>query len=86
MKRNIKKRNKKQNRDMKLDFDDETMDDVFCFIAGYTSGGVPYGTTFEEVGIDPSLPFEEKVRLYNTKALKDKSKTKKQGNNIELPF
>ena len=35
----------------------EDCDDRFAFIAGYTSGGVPYGTTWEEIGIDPELPF-----------------------------
>ena len=39
-------------------------DDSFSFIAGYTSGGAAYGTTWEDVGIDSELPFEEKVRLY----------------------
>ena len=39
----------------------EDCDDWFAFIAGYTSGGAPYGTTWEEMGIDPELPFEEKV-------------------------
>lgn len=39
----------------------EDCDDRFAFIAGYTSGGVPYGTTWEKIGIDPELPFEEKV-------------------------
>lgn len=43
---------------------DDMMDDTFSFIAGYTAGGAPYGVTWEEVGIDPDLPFEEKVRLY----------------------
>ena len=41
----------------------ESCDDRFAFIAGYTSGGAPYGTTWEEMGIDPSLPFSEKVSL-----------------------
>ena len=27
--------------------------DHFCFIAGYTSGGAPYGVTWEEMGLDP---------------------------------
>ena len=40
------------------------MDDTFAFIAGYTPGGAPYGVTWEQVGIDSELPFEEKVRLY----------------------
>lgn len=39
----------------------EDCDDRFAFIAGYTSGGAPYGTTWEEIGIDPELLFEEKV-------------------------
>ena len=41
----------------------ENMDDTFSFIAGYTSGGAAYGVTWEEAGIDPELPFEEKVAL-----------------------
>ena len=40
------------------------MDGTFAFIAGYTSGGAPYGLTWEQVGIESDLPFEEKVRLY----------------------
>ncbi len=28
-------------------------DDTFFFIAGYTSGGVPYGLTWEEMGLEP---------------------------------
>ena len=28
-------------------------DDRFFFIAGYTSGGAPYGVTWEEMGLDP---------------------------------
>ena len=35
-------------------------DGRFAFIAGYTDGGAPYGVMWEEVGIDPRLPFEEK--------------------------
>lgn len=48
------------------DFDD-FMDDTFAFIAGYTAGGFPYGTTWEALGIDPALPLEEKQRLYDEK-------------------
>lgn len=40
------------------------MDGTFAFIAGYTSGGAPYGVTWEQVGIDSDLPFNEKIRLY----------------------
>ena len=43
---------------------DPVMDDTFAFIAGFTSGGAPYGLTWEDVGIDSDLPFDEKVRLY----------------------
>lgn len=35
-------------------------DDRFYFIAGYTSGGAPYGVTWEEMGLSPwELPGEE---------------------------
>ena len=39
--------------------------DLLHFIAEYTDGGAPYGVMWEEVGIDPGLPFKEKVRLYH---------------------
>ena len=54
----------KKNKSKEPDFDDFGMDDTFSFIAGYTSCGYPYGTKCEEVGINPSLPFEEKINLY----------------------
>ena len=47
----------------------EECDDRFAFIAGYTDGGAPYGVMWEEVGIDPGLPFEEKVKLYHMQML-----------------
>jgi len=31
----------------------DLQDDTFFFIAGYTSGGAPYGTTWEEMGLEP---------------------------------
>ncbi|MBQ6393366.1 MAG: hypothetical protein IJH60_07615 [Eubacterium sp.] len=40
------------------------MNGDFAFIAGYTSGGAPYGVRWEDVGISSDLPFEEKVQLY----------------------
>lgn len=40
------------------------MDDCFAFIAGYTSGGAPYGLTWEDVGIPSDLPYNVKVKLY----------------------
>ena len=48
---------KKQNESIQLD-----CDDTFALIVGYTSGGVPYGTTWEQMGVDPELPYEEKVK------------------------
>lgn len=42
----------------------EYMDDYFAFIAGYTSGGAPYGLTWEDVGIPSDLPYDEKIQLY----------------------
>lgn len=59
-----KKLTKEQRRQMVLDeLYGESCDDRFAFIAGFTSGGAPYGTTWEEMGIDPLLPFSEKVSL-----------------------
>ena len=57
--KHLQKAKKEQERLSELYGD--TCDDHFAFIAGYTSGGAPYGSTWEEMGIDPSLSFEEKV-------------------------
>lgn len=43
----------------------EDCDGRFAFIAGYTDGGASYGVMWEEAGIDPGLPFEEKVKRYH---------------------
>ncbi len=40
-------------------------DGYFAFIAGCTSGGAPFGVTWEELGIDPDLSMEEKHRLWD---------------------
>lgn len=42
-------------------------DENFSYIAGYTSNGFAYGTTWEEEGIDPYLSFEEKVKKLDEK-------------------
>ena len=31
----------------------EDQDETFYYIAGYTSGGAPYGVTWEEMGMSP---------------------------------
>lgn len=33
----------------------EDQDDTFYYIAGYTSGGAPYGVTWEEMGLEPGM-------------------------------
>lgn len=47
----------RQKKIEKLKEEYKECNDEFSFIAGYTSGGVPYGTTWEEEGIDSDLPF-----------------------------
>lgn len=59
-----KKRKKKRNTAAVYEDLYSDMDGTFAFIAGYTSGGAPYGVTWEQVGIDSELPFDEKVRFY----------------------
>ena len=34
-------------------------DDTFFYIAGYTSGGAPYGVTWEEMGLEPWQALED---------------------------
>ena len=57
----------KKKKKVVSDYDDtfDFMDDRFAFIAGYTSGGAPYGVQWEDVDIPPELPFEVKMALYN---------------------
>jgi RimJ/RimL family protein N-acetyltransferase len=43
-----KKKRKKQTSEETIDW----QDDRFYFIAGYTSGGAPYGVTWEEMGLE----------------------------------
>ncbi|HJB23406.1 MAG TPA: hypothetical protein H9946_04570 [Candidatus Jeotgalibaca pullicola] len=42
-----KKRKKNKRKNSKLEFNSESNEDFF-FIAGYTSWGFPYGTSWEE--------------------------------------
>lgn len=79
-----KKRKKK--RDTTAEYEDlySDMDGTFAFIAGYTSGGAPYGVTWEQVGIDSDLPFDEKVQLYREQ-LSEQSEIKLEEVD-ELPF
>ena len=49
---------KKETRD-NLAKEEILQDDRFFFIAGYTSGGVPYGITWEEMGLKPWDDLEE---------------------------
>ena len=74
------KRNNYANAILDVSMD---MDDRFAFIAGYTPGGFPYGTTWEELGIDPALPLEEKERLYRADTPTDPEKAI---DDSELPF
>lgn len=51
-----RKRTREQGRIQKSDllfFEDQ--DDTFYYIAGYTSGGAPYGITWEEMGMKPDM-------------------------------
>lgn len=36
-----------------------SQDDTFFYIAGYTSGGAPYGVTWEEMGLEPWQDLED---------------------------
>ena len=47
-KRLSKKSNKGKKQKVEEDFLDDFSDENFAFIAGYTSGGVPFGLTHEE--------------------------------------
>ena len=48
----LSKKSKKKGGEQKIkeDFLDDFSDENFAYIAGYTSGGVPFGLTHEEAG------------------------------------
>ena len=47
------KKKKRKMRKQESEFIREDQDDRFFYIAGYTSGGAPYGVTWEEMGMKP---------------------------------
>ena len=62
-----------------------TKDGTVAIPAGYTSGGAPYGVTWEQVGIDSELPYDEKVRLY-MKQMDRSAELLEIDDDDELPF
>ena len=83
-KKRTKRKNQKTAEDIYVEMSSD-MDGTFAFIAGYTPGGVPYGVTWEQVGIDSELPFEEKVRLYR-KQMDASAENLIVDDSDELPF
>ncbi|MCL2588071.1 MAG: hypothetical protein FWD84_01540 [Oscillospiraceae bacterium] len=49
----ISQKQKKKEEQLVSETYNEWQDDRFYFIAGYTSGGAPYGVTWEEMGLSP---------------------------------
>lgn len=48
-----KKRRKQRIQKQQQEIFNDFQNDRFYFIAGYTSGGAPYGVTWEEMGLSP---------------------------------
>lgn len=53
---------KKHQNDMEEFLPDS--DEIFSFIAGYTSGGAAFGITWEELGLQPFATPEEIDKAY----------------------
>lgn len=53
MKKRLKKKEEKLLKEQMCSPFNEDQSDIFFYIAGYTSGGAPYGVTREEMGLDP---------------------------------
>lgn len=55
-----RKRLREQRKMQKSDIEDYAKQDgTFYYIAGYTSGGAPYGVTWEEMGISPDMEDDD---------------------------
>lgn len=55
------KKRKCKKPKQEIDYDDLEMydsDETFAYIAGYTSGGAPYGITHEELAADETLAVQ----------------------------
>ena len=80
------RKKKKQEKNEAVHIDPyPDMDGEFAYIAGYTSGGAPYGVRWDDVGIDSELPFEEKVQMYMNQ-VKNRADTLPLDDVEELPF
>jgi len=58
----IKKASHKRKKRKQAELHQESFleqDDHFFFIAGYTSGGAPYGVTWEDMGLEPWQDIED---------------------------
>lgn len=55
----IKQRKPKKKKKSKEVYEEPWQDDRFFFIAGYTSGGAPYGVTWKEMGLEPYQSLED---------------------------
>lgn len=60
-----KKQLKKAEKELKrlLDLYPDS-DGTFCYIAGYTDGGVPYGITWDELGLEPYASDDDILEAY----------------------
>ena len=56
-------RQKAMRKQDQADDECDWRDDRFYFIAGYTSGGAPYGVTWEEMGMEP---YEDEYELMDS--------------------
>lgn len=56
-----KKRKERKFQKQQQETFDDFQDDQFFFIAGYTSGGAPYGVTWEEMGLSPYEEYDDEV-------------------------
>lgn len=52
-------RRREKKRQERIENFYQDCDDRFFYIAGYTSGGAPYGVTWEEMGMKPYQYFED---------------------------
>lgn len=54
----MKRRRKQKKQEVDV-LDIPEQDETFYYIAGYTSGGMPYGITWEEMELEDDLSFNE---------------------------
>jgi hypothetical protein len=67
-------------------YNDPDSNEIFAYIAGYTSGGLPYGVTWEELEQQEEFERLEEVKDRKQMGQSDSNKASRDDSSDDLPF